>query len=169
MSQQDHQHPPPLLSIETDKPVATRLEVSVDQQEVRVHLADGSVRVYPVSTSRYGLGTEEGSLRTPLGRFRIAQKIGAGAPLWSIFRGRIATGEVAEPGGEEDLVLTRIFWLDGLEPENANTKERYIYFHGTNQEHLIGHPASHGCIRLRNEDMAHLFELAHEGLEVIVG
>jgi lipoprotein-anchoring transpeptidase ErfK/SrfK len=83
-----------------------------------------------------------------------------------IFRSRIATGKVAEQGGEEDLVLTRILWLEGLDPQNANTRQRYIYIHGTNQEHLIGTPASHGCIRLRNEDMIDLFGRVHEGTHV---
>ena len=145
-----------------------RLEVSVARQEVRVIWRDGRERVFPVSTSRFGLGTEEGSFRTPLGRFRIAEKIGAGAPLWSVFRRREATGEIAHQGGAEDLVLSRIFWLEGLDPENANTKERYIYFHGTNQEHLIGQAASHGCIRLRNADMVELFDLVPEGTQVVI-
>jgi lipoprotein-anchoring transpeptidase ErfK/SrfK len=147
---------------------AIRLEISVARQEARVFFPDGSVRTYPVSTSRFGLGTKEGSFCTPLGSFRIAEKIGAGAPLWSVFRARQPTGHLAPPGGEEDLVLTRIFWLEGLDPENANTKERYIYFHGTNQEHLIGQPASHGCIRLRNSDMAELFESVPEGAHVVI-
>lgn len=121
---------------------------------------------WPVSTSRFGLGFEEGSFRTPTGRFRIAEKIGEGAPAGMIFRSRIATGKVAEQGGEEDLVLTRILWLEGLDPQNANTRQRYIYIHGTNQEHLIGTPASHGCIRLRNEDMIDLFGRVHEGTHV---
>jgi lipoprotein-anchoring transpeptidase ErfK/SrfK len=83
-----------------------------------------------------------------------------------IFRSRIATGKVADQGGEEDLVLTRILWLEGLDPHNANTRQRYIYIHGTNQEHLIGTPASHGCIRLRNNDMIDLFDRVNEGTHV---
>jgi lipoprotein-anchoring transpeptidase ErfK/SrfK len=121
---------------------------------------------WPVSTSRFGLGFEEGSFRTPTGRFRIAEKIGEGAPAGMIFQSRIATGKVADQGGEEDLVLTRILWLEGLDPQNANTRQRYIYIHGTNQEHLIGTPASHGCIRLRNNDMIELFDRVREGTHV---
>jgi lipoprotein-anchoring transpeptidase ErfK/SrfK len=121
---------------------------------------------WPVSTSRFGLGFKEGSFRTPTGRFRIAEKIGDGAPEGMIFRSRIATGKVADQGGEEDLVLTRILWLEGLDPQNVNTRQRYIYIHGTNQEHLIGTPASHGCIRLRNNDMIDLFDRVNEGTHV---
>lgn len=83
-----------------------------------------------------------------------------------IFRGRLPTGTVSQQGGSDDLVLTRILWLEGLDPENANTRDRYIYIHGTNQEHLIGTPASHGCIRLRNGDMIELFGRIAEGTPV---
>ena len=61
------------------------------------------------------------------------------------------------------MVLTRILTLDGLEPKNANSLARYIYIHGTNQEELIGTPASHGCVRLRNKDMASLYRLVAKG------
>jgi lipoprotein-anchoring transpeptidase ErfK/SrfK len=91
-----------------------------------------------------------------------------GAPLWAEFKSRQPTGRIAEPGGEEDGVLTRILWLEGLDPENANTRGRYIYFHGTNREDLIGTPASHGCVRLRNEDMEELFDLVPEGTPVVI-
>ena len=118
---------------------------------------------FPVSTSKFGLGCKEGSFKTPTGRFRIARKIGGSAPLWTIFRARKNTRRKARPGGKEDLVLTRILTLDGLEPENANSLARYIYIHGTNQEELIGTPASHGCVRLRNKDMASLYRLVAKG------
>jgi lipoprotein-anchoring transpeptidase ErfK/SrfK len=142
------------------------LIVDVGRQRADL-LEDGIVTAFwDISTSRFGLGTEAGSFRTPTGRFRICEKIGDGAPLWSIFKSRIPTGAIALPGGEEDLVLTRILWLEGLDPGNANTRSRYIYFHGTNREDLIGTPASHGCIRLRNDEMALLFDLVDAGTPV---
>ena len=124
------------------------------------------VKSWPASTSKFGFGSEPGSFKTPLGRFRICEKIGREAPAWSVFKGRRPTGEIAAPGGEDDGVLTRILWLEGLEESNRNTRERYVYIHGTNQEHLIGQPASHGCIRLRNADVAELFSMVSEGTEV---
>jgi len=145
-----------------------KILVSVPEQRARVY-CDGEQRAeFPVSTSRFGLGTEPGSFRTPLGKFRVAEKIGDDATPWTVFRSRRATGEIAGPGGDEDLVLTRVLWLEGLEPHNANTRDRYIYFHGTNQEHLIGQPASHGCVRLCNNDMLSLFSLVPEGAEVLI-
>jgi hypothetical protein len=84
------------------------------------------------------------------------------------FKGRKPTGVIASPGGEEDLILSRILWLEGLDPENSNTRDRYIYIHGTNQEDLIGTPASHGCIRLRNNQMIELFDLVEEGTPLLI-
>ncbi len=140
-----------------------RLVVDVPRQQVDLWEGGRVSATWDVSTSRYGLGTGEGSLRTPTGRFRILEKIGDGTPAWSVFKARVRTGEIALPGGEEDLILTRILWLGGLDPENANTRDRYIYFHGTNREDLIGTPASHGCIRLRNDDIIGLFARTEVG------
>jgi lipoprotein-anchoring transpeptidase ErfK/SrfK len=148
---------PSPLQIIVDVP-AQRLDLLTNEGE--------TITSYPVSTSRFGLGNESGSFRTPIGNFRIGEKIGEGEPAWMIFQGRVPTGNLALPGGEEDLILTRILWLGGVDPENANTHERYIYFHGTNQESLIGTPASHGCIRLRNLDMIDLYNRVESGTTV---
>lgn len=142
------------------------LKVDVGRQILEI-IREGRVeKSYPVSTSKYGLGTKPGSLKTPLGKFFITEKIGDEAPAGMIFRSRKATGDISPGGGEEDLILTRILWLEGAEEENVNTRERYIYIHGTNQENLIGTPASHGCVRMRNEDIIDLYERVTEGASV---
>ena len=142
---------------------ARSVVVDVAKQSLLVLEGRKTVAEFPVSTSKFGLGFEEGSYKTPTGRFRIARKIGRRAPLWTIFRARKDTGRLAAPGGDEDLVLSRILTLDGLEKRNANSLRRFIYIHGTNQEHLIGTPASHGCVRLRNADMAALHAMVAAG------
>lgn len=118
---------------------------------------------YKISSSRFGLGTKPGSYCTPTGHFIIAKKIGKNAPERMVFKARKATGIIASLGGQEDLVLTRILWLSGLEPDNSNTQERFIYIHGTNQENLLGKPASHGCIRLSNKNIIEFFKKIHKG------
>jgi lipoprotein-anchoring transpeptidase ErfK/SrfK len=149
-------------------PAAVQLSISIHIADQRLDLVDnGTVTAsWPVSTSKYGLGTEPGSFRTPTGRFVIAEAIGGGATPWAVFKSRVPTGEIATPGGEHDGVLTRILWLDGLDPDNANTHDRYIYIHGTNQESLIGSPASHGCVRMRNADIIDLFNRVTPGTPV---
>lgn len=136
------------------------------------------IKVYPVSTSKYGTGNQIGSNKTPLGTHFIAEKIGTGAKIGTIFQGRINTGMVAEiytdaTDIEEDYITTRILWLQGIEPEiNQNGEissyNRYIYIHGTPAEGLIGKSASNGCIRMKNQDIVELFKLVPEGTLVIV-
>jgi lipoprotein-anchoring transpeptidase ErfK/SrfK len=142
------------------------LVVDVATQTLRVMEGRKVAAEFPVSTSKFGLGCKEGSYKTPTGKFRIARKIGSSAEPWTIFRARKNTGRKAKPGGDEDLVLTRILTLDGLDRANANSLDRYIYIHGTNQEHLIGTPASHGCVRLRNADMIALHRMVRAGTPV---
>ncbi len=121
-----------------------------------------------MSTSKFGLGSQEGSFKTPTGRFRIAEKVGAGQPTDIAYKSRVPVKASPEMLAADDLVMSRILWLDGLELTNANTYERYIYIHGTNHEEQIGEPASHGCIRMRNADIVELFELVEVGTPVVI-
>jgi lipoprotein-anchoring transpeptidase ErfK/SrfK len=135
------------------------INVSVSDQELTVRRGRKVIRRYPVSTSRFGLGTMEGSYKTPLGKFRISDKFGEGLPIGTIFVGRVPLQPDDPLPLTEDLVLSRILWLDGLDTDNANTRERFIYIHGTKHEDKIGQPNSHGCIRMRNADVIELFDL----------
>ncbi|MGI8432378.1 MAG: L,D-transpeptidase family protein [Chthoniobacterales bacterium] len=144
------------------------IRVSVRDQRLDLVEAGAVVASYPVSTSRFGLGSEEGSRKTPLGRFRIGEKIGAGAPVGTIFRGRVPLAPNELPPTTEDHVLTRILWLDGLEPQNANTRARFIYIHGTPHEDRLGQPDSHGCIRMKTADLLALFDRVSTGAEVVI-
>jgi lipoprotein-anchoring transpeptidase ErfK/SrfK len=113
---------------------------------------------FPVSTSKFGVGDNPGSYATPLGSLEIASKIGANAPLGTVFKSRRATGEILRPNARgRDPIVTRILWLRGLEKSNARAHARNIYIHGTPVEQLIGRPASYGCIRMRSRDVARLF------------
>jgi lipoprotein-anchoring transpeptidase ErfK/SrfK len=136
-----------------------QIRVHVPSQTLDLIDEGGAViRCYAISTSRYGIGTEPGSYKTPSGRFRIAEKFGDGAPPGEIFVSRVATGKFGKEEDDKDHVQTRILWLDGLDADNANTHDRYIYIHGTNSESRIGMPASDGCIRMSNLDVIDLYE-----------
>lgn len=139
----------------------------MDHQTLDVLEVGVPLKRFPVSTSEKGMGFTEGSFRTPTGNFEICEKIGEGEPILTRFVARVPAG-TWDPASrtEEDLILTRILRLDGKDPDNANSMERYIYIHGTNREDLIGTPASHGCIRLANADMIELFELVSTGAPV---
>ena len=146
----------------------TKIDVSVGDQCLILTRDGEELRSYPISTSRFGIGTDEGSLKTPLGRFRIAEKIGDGAAPGTIFKARVALGPDDSLPDTEDFITSRILWLDGLEEENANTRDRFIYIHGTKHEDEIGTPASHGCVRMRNADVIELFELVDETTLVVI-
>ena len=144
------------------------MQILVHVPSQTLDLTDGGalVRRYAVSTSRFGLGSEPGSYQTPTGRFRIAEKIGDGAVPGEIFISRAPTGKIGGESDEKDHVQTRILWLDGLDPGNANTHDRYIYIHGTNAESRLGTPASFGCVRMGNDDIIDLYDRVTVGAAV---
>jgi L,D-transpeptidase YbiS len=150
------------------KSAQARIYISVSKQRLTLKLAGKKLGEYPISTSRFGLGSEEGSMKTPTGRFRVAEKIGDGVPLGTVFKSRRPVKSTKKLLREEDLVMTRILWLDGLDPANVNTRQRYIYIHGTNHEESLGEPDSHGCIRMKRADVAELFELVEVDAPVAI-
>jgi UDP-N-acetylmuramate--alanine ligase len=127
-----------------------------------------------ISTAMNGLGCEEGSYRTPTGWHRIHERVGAGAEPGAVFCSRVATGDVWRgESRDEDLILTRVLTLDGLEEgwnrgPGRDSLERFIYLHGTNQEGLLGRPVSHGCVRLANAEVVDLFDRVTEGDPVLI-
>jgi lipoprotein-anchoring transpeptidase ErfK/SrfK len=139
------------------------IRISVRRQQLVLKSGRKKLAEYPVSTSKFGLGSKEGSFKTPTGKFRIAEKIGDGMPVGTVFKSRRPVKATPKLLREEDLVMTRILWLDGLERRNANTHDRYVYIHGTNHEEKIGMPASHGCVRMKNADLLELFERVKVG------
>ena len=146
----------------------TKIDISIGDQKLTLTRDGEEIRSYPISSSRFGIGTEEGSMKTPLGNFRIAEKIGDAAAAGTIFKARVPLGPDDPLPDTEDFVTTRILWLDGLEEENANTRDRFIYIHGTKHEDKIGAPDSHGCIRMRNADVIELFDLVDETTQVVI-
>jgi lipoprotein-anchoring transpeptidase ErfK/SrfK len=150
------------------KSAPIKIDISIPEQRLTLKRGDATVRSYPISTSRFGIGTEEGSFKTPTGRFRVAEKIGGDTPSGTIFRGRVPLAPNDPLPATEDLVMSRILWLDGLDEDNANTRDRFIYIHGTKHDDKIGRPASHGCIRMRNSDVIELFDLVDGETPVII-
>jgi lipoprotein-anchoring transpeptidase ErfK/SrfK len=150
------------------------LHVDIKKQKLFFIKNKEVIKVYPVSTSKFGTGNLENSNKTPLGVHQIINKIGHNVPPGRIFRSREDTGEDYNTDmTEENLILTRILRLDGLEPginkgDTIDSYARYIYIHGTNREDLIGTPMSHGCICMRNNDIIELFDTVEEGTLVII-
>jgi L,D-transpeptidase YbiS len=153
------------------KPAAVRVDLPT--QRLDLTIGGELSRSFPVSTSRNGAGERNGSFQTPRGRHVIRAKVGHGAPVGAVFRGRRPTGEIysaklARERRDADWILTRILWLSGLEVGrnrlgDVDSMRRMIYIHGTPDSEPLGVPRSLGCIRMRNEDVVELFDLVSVG------
>lgn len=155
-----------------------KIEIDIGKQQLVLRDGKKVLKTYSVSTAKNGAGEKNGSFCTPRGRHIIRAKIGAGQPMNAVFVRRRPTGEVWSrelhekyPG--RDWMLTRILWLSGKEPGrnrlgDVDTMRRYIYLHGTHELAEMGKPGSIGCIRMRNQDIAELFDLVPPYTEVYI-
>ena len=154
--------------------------IIVDISEQRLYLFEKDIlkQSFPVSTSRFGEGSIENSYKTPLGSHEIKEKIGTDVPINTILIARKNTSRKAKIINEkidsdDDFVTSRILWLEGLEVgknkgSGVDSYDRYIYIHGTHEEGLIGQKASHGCIRMFNQDVIYLYDKVEEGTKVLI-
>ena len=146
-----------------------KIEIDIAAQTLALYDGGKLLKTYRVSTAKKGVGEKNGSLCTPRGRHIVRAKIGAGQPQGTVFVRRRPTGEVWSPDLHaqypgRDWILTRILWLSGCEPgrnrlRDVDTMRRYIYIHGAPDFAEMGKPGSIGCIRMRNRDIAELFDL----------
>lgn len=122
---------------------------------------------FRMSSSRFGLGQQEGSNRTPLGLHRISEKIGGGYPQGTVFKGRVPAG-YTWLGTADAAIAHRILWLEGMEPgfnhgPGIDSHARYIYIHGVGDESTLSRPASRGCLHLAAADMMSLHDRIPSG------
>ena len=147
------------------------LMVDITTQSLIGFQKNQKVFSYPIATAKKGTGQKTGSYQTPLGLHTIHRKIGDKSPVNMIFKGRKAIGEIFNTNKhdpQDDWVTTRILHLKGLEKgynsgPGVDSYTRLIYIHGTPFEDSIGTPSSKGCIRMKNQDIIHLFDAVDEG------
>jgi len=151
------------------------LTVDTSKQKLTYYRSQEKIHEYAISSGKEGIGQHSGSYKTPLGLHCIKKKTGASSKIRSIFKRGINTGRIYTPGQPtcEDLILTRVIYLEGLEKGFNNGRDkkgklvdsysRGILIHGTNQESKIGSPASKGCIRMRNKDIINFYNNINEG------
>ena len=142
------------------------ITINISQQILILYKNNKQIKNYKVSSSKFGEGQEDGSNKTPLGAHYIKDYIGENEEIFAVFENRVSTGKLTEvnldiSSGNEDIISTRILWLSGLEDGinkggNVDSYSRYIYIHGTNEEGMLGKKASHGCIRMSNNDIIDL-------------
>ncbi|MBT6698989.1 MAG: L,D-transpeptidase [Flavobacteriales bacterium] len=154
------------------------LFVSIENQKM-YHIKEGAiVKKYIISSSEYGTGSEAGSNKTPLGLHKVKEKYGDETPINGRMIGRVFYGQIATlyndtTKSKTDDVTSRIFWLEGLENgknkgEGIDSYKRYIYIHGTSEEGRLGTPASHGCIRMKNNEVIDLYKTIAIGTLVLI-
>ncbi len=144
-----------------------RVVVGVEQQRMVIFEWKKPKKMYPVSTSKFGLGDKPGSWKTPVGQMEVVKVIGKGLVPGSRLKARQPTGEVVPvnaPG--RDAIVTRVLILKGVEKTNANTRQRLIYIHGTPAENKLENPVSWGCIRMASADIIELCEWLRPGARV---
>ena len=154
------------------------IRVSIDEQRLQLIEAGVIAMDVAVATARNGPGERMHSECTPRGRHRVRAKIGAGCPPNTVFVGRRPTGERYGPELRRehpgrDWILTRILWLCGEEPGRnrlgeVDSMRRYIYIHGCPEEDRMGEPSSHGCVKMRNDDVVRLFDRVPVGTKVVI-
>ena len=152
-------------------PIDSSLEVVVSVAEQRLALIEDGVIVkkFPISTSKFGLGDGLNSYKTPLGRLRVCVKLGGDLPVGAVLKRRNFSGEVIPKNARgRDPIVTRILWLEGIEPGNKNARTRCIYIHGTPQERTIGTASSFGCVRMRSDDVIEVFNAVPIGTTVTI-
>ncbi|MBT3612164.1 MAG: L,D-transpeptidase [Flavobacteriales bacterium] len=154
------------------------LYVSIKEQKLYHIQNDSIVKEYIISSSAYGIGSKSGSNKTPIGLHKIAKKYGEKTPVNGRMIGRVFYGDIAtiytdDTKSKTDDVTSRILWLEGMEKEKNKGKgidsfNRYIYIHGTSEEGMLGKPASHGCIRMKNKEVIDLYKLVEVGTLVLI-
>ena len=128
------------------------LHIEIDLRLQQLYLfepapeGDILLRQYPVSTALNGAGKQNGSYCTPRRRHRIAEKIGAGAPLFAALNRACHTGKsgrrnrTPKNGAELDPDAHSVAGRPGAGKEpgrHGDSHDRYIYIHGTHEEDKI--------------------------------
>jgi hypothetical protein len=144
------------------------LVISVRDQRLAILENGAATATYVISTSRFGIGDELNSYKTPLGLLWVYDKIGDNLPEGAVIKGRAPTGEVIPPNARgRDPIVTRIIWLKGLFGAD-HAYERCIYIHGTPEESTLGRPTSWGCIRMRSDDVVKIYAKVMIGTHVLI-
>jgi len=154
------------------------LFISVKEQKIYHIIKNTIVKEYLVSTAKKGVGNQKNSDMTPHGLHYVKQKHGCKTPkngrmIGRVFYGQIATIYADTTSSKTDDITSRILWLSGMEKDinkggNVDSYNRYIYIHGTSEEGKIGTPASHGCVRMLNNDIIELYAKIKIGTKVLI-
>ena len=138
---------PPLRPLLPEPDATVRLVLKRGERRVYVYRGTEQVATYPVAVGREGW-------ETPMGSWQVIDM--QEQPTWV----HPFTGAVMPAGPENPLGERWIgFWTNG---------RSYIGFHGTPTRESVGRAASHGCVRMYNEDVRELYKTVKLGTPVTV-
>lgn len=140
---------PPIGDAMKFLPEEGKINLVLDLSDRKVYVFQGTKQIgsYPVAVGKEGW-------ETPKGDFQVIEM--QENPVWQ----DPWSGEIKKPGPNTALGLRWIgFWTNGKDT---------IGFHGTPTVDSIGKAASHGCVRMRNEDVVNLFQKVEMGTPVKV-
>ena len=128
--------------------VTPRLVISLSSRRVTLYAGKTEIKSYPIAVGRQGW-------ETPTGEFKVMDK--QQNPIWiNPFTGKsVPSGDLKNPLGAYWIG----FWTDG---------NNWIGFHGTPESDSVGQAASHGCVRMYNQDIEALFQEVSLGTSVQV-
>jgi lipoprotein-anchoring transpeptidase ErfK/SrfK len=157
------------VTVSPDLSQNLQIVINVDRQRLEIMRSGTALKTFPVSTSKFGLGDDWRSYKTPLGLMQVSSKMGDNLPMGAVIKGGRFTGEVLAPNAPgRDPIVTRVIRLEGLEEQNRHALGRGIYIHGTPEEGRIGKPVSWGCIRMRSKDLVELYQTVEVGTKVLI-
>jgi L,D-transpeptidase catalytic domain len=160
------------------KPEEGFIYISISKQVLYCYHRQKCIASYMISSGKNGVGEQENSGCTPRGRHEVTEIIGLEHEINSVFVGRVWTGEIyskelRKKFNDRDWILTRIIRLSGLEKGfnlggSVDTYNRYIYIHGAPDDEPMGVPGSHGCIRMRNQEVIEIANWVKKGMSVLI-
>jgi lipoprotein-anchoring transpeptidase ErfK/SrfK len=127
--------------------VETRLQLDLSDRRLSLYADNELVGSYTVAVGKPGW-------ETPIGDYSILHM--AIDPIWE----NPWTGELIYPGPTNPMGRAVIVF--------HTIGDDMIAFHGTPDEGLLGQAVSHGCVRMRNEDILAMYDIVRRGTPVSV-
>ena len=140
-------NPISIIALTEDKAMASHISINLKERRVYVYQNSEVIKSYKVAIGKKGW-------ETPKGNFAVMEMVEN--PQWkNPWNGRISAAGPNSPLGERWIAFSQ---QDG----------KYVGFHGTAGEHSMGKAVSHGCVRMRNQDVKELYEVVSLGIPVVV-
>lgn len=125
-----------------------RVDLNIPTLQIRVFEEDRLIRSYPVAVGQLGHDTPEGTFTISRAEWN---------PSWHPpAREWARDAKVTPPGPKNPMGRVKLFFAP------------LYYIHGTPERESLGTPASHGCVRMLNEDAIELATILHDRVRATI-